>query len=265
MSSMMDKIKVKDYVPGIIYRNAGITFFLSILSGISLMIYRTSSATSNFNSVKDKLQDSLVLVPEEQVELMIENRAFSSTIFADIASSLPSAFPTNKASYSDFVSHVQGYLEAPIKVGHYLDRIILERRTSSSPSNQEEDVRFLMTLLSLVMETETLEDRASVLFKMISNFSQSESGGNILKVSPDKVADIIEYLHLTNQLPIEKKVLKTAHEYPVQTYEVASAEDLLSEALIELKLGDTHISEDDFVNILLSNAICAWGSCRPRR
>ncbi len=33
------------------------------------------------------------------------------------------AFPNKQANYTDFVAHVNGYLDLPLQHGHYLDRV----------------------------------------------------------------------------------------------------------------------------------------------
>ena len=74
---------------------------------------------------------------------------------------------SSRAHVLDFLA---GYLEAPIKHGHLLDRVALSR-----PS-EDEDVRFLMVLLSLALrETDCLEDRARSLFQAMLERYRPES------------------------------------------------------------------------------------------
>jgi hypothetical protein len=192
---------------------------------------------------------------------MLENRTFTLTTFEDICLSLASSFPSREATYAEFVVHVQGYLEAPLKGGNYLDRVILERRRNTGNLGKE-DLSLFMTMLLLALETEFIEDRARALFKLLTCLKSGTT------VELNDVSAVIDYLFLTSQIPVEKKVIKAEKEYPVQTYEEATPQQLVSEALTELKLSpqDTKVlGEEEFVNLLLSNAICAWGSCRPRR
>lgn len=206
----------------------------------------------------------VVLDVDEQLDLMRQNRAFNRATFDDLSRSLPDSFPSGDASYLDFIGHVQGYLEAPLRAGHLIDRLILSRR-SAGKGRDTESVHFLMTLLSLALETETLEDRARSLFLMLSSASGESSGNGPATVDLKATARLIEDLHSTHQVPVEKKVIKTDHSYPTQTYTEATPAQLLDAAVAELKLGaGLRLSEDNFVDVLLSKSVCAWGGCYPR-
>ena len=213
-----------------------------------------------------------MLDTEEQRNLMHCNRSFSRESFNDVAQSLMSAFPDGHATYPEFVAHVQGYLEAPLKAGHLLDRLVLSRQTGDSSSSSFSalspcpslNVRFLMTMLSLALETEFLEDRARSLYIMLAVTSTTVNGDDDSSkshpLSYDEIVQVIGWLSLSHQIPVEKHVIKGDTQYPVQSYVQGSPEDLLKEALAE-----THhaapLSEEALVDVLLSNAVCAWGSC----
>jgi len=212
---------LKAILPAVVYNNAGLAIFSCGIGGIVGMIWRTSAASSNFNTLRDELSENVLLDRHELEDLMYLNRSFSVDTYAAITQSLSTAFPLGRASYDEFVAHVQGYLESPLKSGHLLDRVVLNRAV------EEEDVRFLMTLLALAMETDTLEDRARSLFSVFSQGGNSNADGDLLHtvdskmskiLSKDNVIKSIEYLHVTQQIPVEKKIIKTDREYPVQTY-----------------------------------------------
>lgn len=293
---------LKAMLPAVVYNNAGLAIFAGAIGGIVGMIWRTSAASTNFNAVRDELADQVLLDRHEIEDLMHQNRSLNVDTYAEICRSLSTAFPLGRAPYREFVAHVQGYLESPLKLGHLLDRVILTRAA------EEEDVRLLMTLLALAMETDTLEDRARSLFFMFSSGGGSNDDGPATNgasttqrlLSKEEVTDSIEYLHSTQQIPVEKKVIKTDREYPVQTYvevrglllccwsycarfnptldvkssgrnhffseQQASAADLLGEAALETSLeANGPFTEDQFVDLILGKAVCAWGSCYPSR
>jgi hypothetical protein len=212
------KSGLRAMLPAVVYNNAGLAIFAGAIGSIVGMIWRTSAASTNFNAVRDELADQVLLDRHELKDLMHRNHSLNVDTYAEICRSLSTAFPLGRAPYREFVAHVQGYLESPLKLGHLLDRVILTRAA------EEEDVRLLMTLLALAMETDTLEDRARSLFFMFSsgggsNNEELATNGTMRKLlSKKEVADSIEYLHATQQIPVEKKVIKTDREYPVQTY-----------------------------------------------
>jgi len=229
---------LKAILPEVVYNNAGLAVFTCGIGGIVGMIWRTSAASSNFNALRDELAENVLLDRHDLEELMYLNRHFNVDTYADITQSLSTAFPLGRASYNDFVVHVQGYLESPLKVGHLLDRVVLNRAV------EEEDIRLLMTLLALAMETDSLEDRARSLFSVFSQGGGRNADGMLSpniecntarQLSKDEVIDSIEYLHATQQIPVEKKVIKTAREYPVQTYiEVGIHFSLTAVATVEM-------------------------------
>jgi hypothetical protein len=242
-------------------------------------------SSSNFDEVKQALAKQVVLDHSEQRELMLENTAFTVDTYHDISRSLLAAYPSGSASYPSFVDHCSGYIDVPLKFGHYIDRVVLSKcQESQSEHGSEEDIRFFMSLLSLALETSYLEDRARALFTMLTlapqhdrvytrrqsiaheKLKESEEHEKVTPtrnwVSDTEVADVIKFLGATDQVPVEKKVLKSETEYSIQTYCEGSAQELLFEAQTETSLhGTTQLSEDDFVKLLLSKAVCAWGSC----
>ena len=123
-------------LPRKLYDNMGVLTFLGIAGGIITMIYRTMTETSNHTKVVDDVVETEVLTTEEVMDLIQANHqragAASASLSADsfvaLGRSLPVAFPTERATYPAFVAHAQGYLDAPLKMGHYLDRVVLMRR-----------------------------------------------------------------------------------------------------------------------------------------
>ena len=251
-------------VPDAVQKNLGMGVFLSVIGGVVVALYRTYKSNSNFNEIKDDLQGSSSVIDlAEQRELMHQNRTLTPVVFEDISRSLPAAFPSGRCTYLEFVSHVQGYLESPISHGHCLDRVVISQQDTEKQGGRDnsEDPRFLMTVLALALDSEPLEDRASLLFRMMrSADSGKKSVGATVRT--EDIAASINYLHISNQTPVSKRVIKTDRVYPVQTYKEATAVELVAEALAELKLNSvTALKEDEFVEVLLSHAVCAWGSC----
>ena len=81
------------------------------------------------------------------------------------------------------------------------------------------------------------------------------------------MAEAVSFLYGACQTPAERRVIKSDVQYPTQQYKEASSEELLAEAVAEVKeleAGEL-VSEQDFVDLLFTKAICAWGACYPRR
>jgi hypothetical protein len=236
--------------------NAVVFVFVGVFGGIAGMVYRTSAAASNFQKIKETLEVDIFLDSTELSDLMVKND-FKLETFNAITKSLSTVYPSNQTTYTSFVSHVQGYLETPLKLGQLLDRIVLSRQMSQKSIH--EDTRFLMTALALCTETDNLEDRAKSLYDML--LATSTSGD----VSAQDAALLLEYLFLTFQAPIERKVVKADLTFPAQTYRIATSTELVEAACAEIKAPSSgKLSEEQFVDILLSKVACAWGSCYPR-
>ena len=91
-------------------------------------------------------------------------------------------------------------------------------------------------------------------------------GGAGRSLEPIEVAEALAFLYETHQTPRERSVIKGDTAYPSQTYKAATPAELLEQAALELKVpADELISEDEFVDMMFTKAICAWGSCFPRR
>jgi hypothetical protein len=170
--------------------------------------------------VRIELVGQVLLDRHEVKDLIHRNLSLNADTYAEICRSLSTAFPLGRAPYREFSDHVQGYLEPPLKLEHFLDRVILTRAA------EDEDVRLLMTLLALSMETDTYEDRARSFFLMFSAGEGSNkekiatNGVSTIRklLSKNEVADSIDYLHAIQQIPVEQKFIKTDREYPVQSY-----------------------------------------------
>ena len=321
-------------LPRKLYDNMGVLTFLGIAGGIITMIYRTMTETSNHTKVVDDVVETEVLTTEEVMDLIQANHqragAVSASLSADsfvaLARSLPVAFPTERATYPAFVAHAQGYLDAPLKMGHYLDRVVLMRRAdakavrlgdgtiergerdpstpSSSPdifkavddddlNDKEQDVRFFMILLALVLDSEYLEDHARGIFRALigarhaavsfssaatkDDEADAESRNADSRLSLQEVESAVSFLVDACQVPSERLVIKDEPNLPyTQSYKVASAAELVSEAFAEMKKArndddsepnttNGFVSEADFVDLMFTKAICAWGSCLKRK
>ena len=80
------------------------------------------------------------------------------------------------------------------------------------------------------------------------------------------VADLVGFLRDTSQVPPEKLVREGEEKYPYQTYREATPMELVEKAVTQTKLpADVEITPDVLKEILVSRAVCAWGSCAKRR
>ena len=121
-----------------------------------------------------------------------------------------------------------------------------------------DDVRFLMTALSLLLETETLEDRARCLHTVLAAYQP---------VGMLEVSELVRWLHSTYQAPRSKLVIKTDRKYPSQTFREGVPSEIVEVAVSEARPPLTCLSsltEGDLAEILLSKSVCAWGACYPR-
>lgn len=209
-----------------------------------------------------------------------------------ITESLLIAFPNGQCTYAEFISHARGYLEAPLEMGYYLDRVILQ--LPMSKHDQPLDFRLFSTALSLALKTEDVNGRTGALHRMIavtnpnrissvaacqsdeSDLDEIPVEDNVegnkecaIPVSEVDVKSLLRFLVDTSQIPSEKLVVEGDKKYPFIAYVEATPERLLKSACTEIKLdyeNDPPLLTAEHVHqILTSKAVCAWGSCAIRR
>ena len=77
-------------------KNGPFVVFGGLFGGVIVMLYRSSAASSAFDKERDKILETCVLDSSEQIDLMVENKAFSTSIYDDITRSLSVAFPSGR-------------------------------------------------------------------------------------------------------------------------------------------------------------------------
>jgi hypothetical protein len=83
------------------------------------------------------------------------------------------------------------------------------------------------------------------------------------RVSVKDTSHVIDLLTTTNQLPAEKVVAETGVKWPVKTYRVKRAEEMIEGYFTINKIKDqpTEFSRDEFKSLFLSRSVCVWAEC----
>lgn len=234
----------------------------------------TAQNSGNFDRVRETVDDGAALEPDEIQELRKRNLRFTREQFDALSESLSIAFPDGTATYEAFVDYVQGFLDAPLQLGYYVDRAVIKYRRVKGIGGQEAmDTKVLMAILSMALNTDTMEDRVYALVTTETGEVVPWDDEFDVEVQRESALGIIENLLSTDQIPANKLVAPTETKYPFQEYRRATADDLLLSALKDAKLAEkdatvveaTAFRAEVLCDLLLSDAICAWGSCAGNR
>ena len=255
-------------------RNRWTIFLTGAFGSIGGYVYRQSTNTANHTTLTAEIEGRAALVPSEIRDLRLANGLFGRETFESISRSLVVAFPGGRATYDEFGAHIQGYLDAPLVGRHLIDRAFLAcvsnpAAAAKTADSDALDVRLLMTLLSLAMRTDTVEDRTTAMHCLLVSTGGGGGGGEArheVAVERSAVAELVGFLRDTSQVPPEKLVREGDEKYPFQTYREATPAELVEKAVTEAKLpADVEVTPEVLKEILVSRAVCAWGSCASRR
>ena len=246
----------------------GLVIPLGIFGSIIGYFYRGNKNSKNEAAFRTQLRGELVMSPEELAEIREANK-LSVKVFSELCNRANQAFPTKtvvlKTLLDDFCVHQLGgdfQARGSLKSRHIFDR--LERTL-----DEEVDLDTAFLVLSLTVLAEP-EDLAQCLFQILKEHSDT--------ISFDKYREIVTKLEKTNQLPV-RVLVKAETDYPFNKFSKASMDEVAwkgvralnpnpkdkqMDAFVKERI-QTPLSERDFINILLSNEICAWGSCWQRR
>lgn len=192
-------------------RNGAFLVFGGLFGGIIGALVKSWLDNSNFAKVRDLLEESALLDGRELMDLASNN--FSPAQLDQVTH-----IEKNNISYAQFVAHTKRHLES-FKAGYCFDRLIA-RRPAPQDQDRENSALFFMISLLTALETETLEDRARILFRVCQNLGYVADG----RVDKDVVARVLEFLHFSCQLPASKFVVKShppsdlARFWPIQQY-----------------------------------------------
>ena len=220
-------------------------------------------------------------------------------LFREVAAAVAAAFPEGKAaSYQaliQVVAKVLGGHGKRLQLGHYLDRVVL---CTQPEEGREVDVLVFLCALSLSLNSDVEERVAALLDAMLALTGGGEGGeeGEGKKIDRRALEKLLGGLVATAQVPAEVLVKPDkTKEYPFQSYEVASIEEIVDKAIVEGKErhekrvkdakkageelpgppplggeeggreGGGRLNLDELVQMLETKAICAWGECYQGR
>ena len=221
-------------------------------------------------------------------------------LFREVAAAVAAAFPEGKApSYTGLiqvVAKVLGSHGKRLQMGHYLDRVVLCTQPEEGREGKEVEVLVFLCALSLSLNLD-VEERVAALYDAMVVFTGGGGGGGGAGeefIDRRALEKLLGGLVATAQVPAEVLVKPDkTKEYPFQSYEVASIEEIVDKAIVEgkerhekrvkdaKKAGEElpgppplaeeggreggRLSLDEVVQMLETKAICAWGECYQGR
>ncbi len=182
-------------------------------------------------------------------------------------------------------------------MGHYLDRVVLCTQPEEGREGREVDVCVFLCALSLSLNLD-VEERVTALYDTMLILRGAEGGeGGEGYMDRRALEQLLGGLVATAQVPAEVLVQPDkAMEYPFQSYKVASIEEIVDKAIVEVmerhekrvkdakkageelpappplvgeeggRQGDRgRLTLEGLVQMLETKAICAWGECYQGR
>ena len=282
--------------PGILSRNVG-KIVMATLTSLVAWLYRSSENKKRSKTLKVFLEDHRAIEPWEIDEFRMANwDTLDRARFRDVAAAVQAAFPDGQASYTALIKVVAGVLgpQRPLQLAHYLDRVVLF--TQPDAQGPVDTLTFLCALsLSLNLDP---EERVGALYDALVTITtggatEQHDGGDGRHVDLVSFRKLLGGLVATAQLPAEVLVKPDkSKEYPFQSYEVATIEQLVHKAVVEtkekhekavkaaLKAGTpppaplsveeggeetARLSTEEVVQLLSTKAVCVWGECYQGR
>eukprot|EP00586_Coscinodiscus_wailesii_P015206 CAMPEP_0172510436 /NCGR_PEP_ID=MMETSP1066-20121228/228407_1 /TAXON_ID=671091 /ORGANISM="Coscinodiscus wailesii, Strain CCMP2513" /LENGTH=389 /DNA_ID=CAMNT_0013289365 /DNA_START=63 /DNA_END=1232 /DNA_ORIENTATION=+ len=263
--------------------------FLGAIATVVLLLVRSSKGTTNRENKRIEVETKSLLDPLEIDDLRLANEEFSEDVFRTIYKNVRDAFPSKDAvRYLDFVSVVVQTMrelfgeEYTVQFGHLIDRVIIGVMEKDGGVGDDDNVgdvindrtedelplSFLFAVLSLALNS-PVSLRVELLYNVLNDRGGIDDGNaSTAIVLKDDIVKMVDYLQKSCQLPSGAQILETQEKYPIQTYKVGTAKELVAKAHDDLIEVGRHVPEEgkgysleDFNNLLRSSYICAWGEC----
>lgn len=222
-------------------------------------IVRSYYGSTNFNKMRELLQERASLDPLEIDDLRLANDELNLLVFQEIMKNVIQDFPAKTATYKEFVWSVRRTMKRmkgdafTIQLGHLIDRIVLDALADHGKhSDEPQPIAFFLTALSLAMHG-PVPERTRALFE-VAEQSLEHKGD---QVTLENVRTMVGYLQDTCQLVTDAQIVESSQKYPSQKYERGDKGKLLEWDGTEKDIIDV----DAFSAIIRSRAVCAWGEC----
>lgn len=224
---------------------------LGVIGALGGWFWRASQASTNRNKQLELAESRQALEYNERLELRERNgAALSATVLDQVARGCARDLGSveTECEYPDFVRAATRYVDRPLEVAHYLDRVVVSRAASEGVDKLP--LGFYLAVLALAVGGSP-EERARSLARLVE-----DPDGNVS--TPDAIR-LISWLRDAGHVPASVQVVETEHRYPVQHFAIRSPADLLAAAAAQDKFNHIHdadyIPADALVRFLLSKAL----------
>jgi len=208
-------------------------------------------------------------------------------------------------SYRDFTSRVKSILQThsgtdsfTIQLGHLMDRVVFtalgtsDDDDSTTKNDYVATIPFFLVVLSLALHG-SVKERIHALYHVmvLTEQQQQQSNGfndtndfstttndntdsfstsddknkEVEVVSEEQIHNMISHLQSSCQLVPEGQVIASDTKYPIQLYQTATPQQLLTLAKVSLEFPPETPKQQwtcgDFHHLLRSQHVCAWGEC----
>jgi len=248
----------------------GLILPLGFIGSVVGYFYRGSKNTKLENACRNELKDGQFMSHEELVQVREENK-LSLPVFRELCKRAKTHFASSeqvdlRAFFQYCVDQLGGEYQARggLKASHIFDRLEMALGGKA-------DLDTALCAVSIAV----LEDPTDLINALFPVLKDRE--GDVM--SYDKFVEVVTMLDKTNQLPV-RVLVKMTKEYPFNKYTRASPQEIADRSLLSLspngakeKEPDKFIqerkkqplSQEDFLNLLLSTDLCVWGACWQRR